>query len=226
MNIRNYNQAGYYHAGRLKVDKPIEIIFDVNEFDNNIIEEDDVHSEVDSIEQEFDTYTNILLKNPNLNTNFLIGSHVIISNEQNGIHIESKPIYKDSTIMTHDLILYLEFLKCSMKLGDKNIAIILGMLASTLPQPNAISEALKSSSRTIYHYLNFMQRNVVNSARASIHECPVCSKGCIAFVGLYSGCIECPICHTSRDVSSEVCSLIFLSYLIVIIFYHLFTIFY
>jgi len=106
--------------------------------------------------------------------------------------------------MTHDLILYLEFLKCSMKLGDKNIAVILGMLASTLPQPNEISKTLQNTSRTVYHYLNFMQSNVVNSARASVHACLVCSNGCIAFVGLHLTLTECPKCHQIRPVSHEV----------------------
>ena len=91
-----------------------------------------------------------------------------------------------------------------MKLGDRNVAIILGMLASTLPQPNEISKTLQNTSRTVYHYLNFMQSNVVNAARASAHACLVCSNGCIAFVGLHLTLTECPICHQIRPVSDEV----------------------
>ena len=84
------------------------------------------------------------------------------------------------------------------------------MSASALPNPNEISEALKSSTKTVYHYLNFMRTNVVNSARASIHECVVCPKGCIAYVGLNCDRQSCPICYSVRTLSSEVMYSIFL----------------
>jgi hypothetical protein len=82
------------------------------------------------------------------------------------------------------------------------------MLASTLPQPNEISKALQNSTRTVYLYLNFMQSNVVNSARASVHECIVCSNGCIAYVGLHLRLTECPKCRMVKPVSIEVSQLV------------------
>ena len=47
-----------------------------------------------------------------------------------------EPMYKDSKILIADLILYLEFLKSTMKLGDLNVNIILGLLSAVLPKPN------------------------------------------------------------------------------------------
>lgn len=151
------------------------------------------------------TYYEILTNNLELDTNYLNGSIQIVSNERNSVIVQSKPIYEGSSIQTQDLILYLEFFKCSMKLGDNNIAMILGMLASTLPAPNEISEALKNSSRTVYHYLQYLQSNFVNSARASVHECMVCSKGCIAYVGSNLDLTACPVCGTNKSESEKVC---------------------
>lgn len=124
MNAKNFTQIGVPHIVQSKiqdynVDQQDEITFD--EIDN---EQFDNHDN-DNTENDFnnlicDTYYTVLSNNSALNVNYLSGSKVIISNDEKTTAINDEPIYAGSAITAHDLVLYLEFLKCTMKMGDIN----------------------------------------------------------------------------------------------------------
>ena len=77
-----------------------------------------MNDEDDNSIPECDTYFYLFTNNIELNANYLNGSKLVVSNEQTLENVESKPILEGSSINTHDLIIYLNFFKCSMKSGD------------------------------------------------------------------------------------------------------------
>lgn len=146
-----------------------------------------------------DTYADCLRKNISLNEFFLRGATVLVSNEYIESEHQITKIFEGSEINVLDFVLYIEFIKHSMALGDKNEALIVGMLASALPKPNYFSESLREKNKTTYGYLQIIKNMTKCIPKASILECSICSKGCVAFVGeLYEETV-CPICHLEKE---------------------------
>ena len=167
------------------------------QFDND----SDTNTTMDDIIS--DSFNDVISNNINLTELYLKGSVVIVSNKINN-ELLKQPIYSGSSILVSDLMLYLEFLKTTLKLGDLNETIILGLLASILPKPNALSNWLQNTTQTTYSYTQFIKKETNFALKASIVKCDTCSKGCIAFVGQHDHNTICPICSRPRVTSKKV----------------------
>jgi hypothetical protein len=150
-----------------------------------------------------DSFFDVVCNNLNLTEYYLKGSVVIVSNKINN-ELFYQPIYSGSNILVSDLMLYLEFLKSTLKLGELNETIILGLLASILPKPNSLSNWLQNTTQTTYSYTQFIKKETNFAQKASIVKCESCSKGCIAFVGQHENKTTCPICDRPRVTSKKV----------------------
>ena len=135
-----------------------------------------------------DTLVDIIDKNPKLTEYYLTGSENIqSSNGENNTDFYYSPLYPGTDISVFDLIIVLELIKTTIKLGDVNESIILGLLASFLPADNAIKMYLTQTSASIYHFQKLIKNSHDSFNKSSIHKIPICNK-----------CFKSPFCGRNR----------------------------
>ena len=88
-----------------------------------------------------------------LNEKYLLNSEIIQStNVETNADIYNSTLYPGTDTSVLDLIIILELMKTTVKLGEVNECLILGLLASFLPPNNSIKLFLSETTSSIYHF--------------------------------------------------------------------------
>jgi len=210
-NTRNYWSLGNKLPSRKKIDLNNRRKIDMEEdelvgIDMSDGDEDNQHFDSDcdlisEISNSNDKYLifQLSIDNTQLTDVYLTGS--VIETECNfhlSLEDSQEPLFNGSKKTVSELLLILEFVKTSNHLGDITQSLILGILGSFLPSDNAVSKYLSATSSTIYHYQKYIKLLSESHYTCSVHKVPICSKGCIAFVGCQRLQRMCPTCGLSR----------------------------
>ena len=151
-----------------------------------------------------DALVNVINNNRDLSEFYLVGSDNIQScNVEKFDDIYSSPLYPGSDTTVFDLIIVLELIKTTIKLGDVNESVILGLLASFLPPDNAIKVFLSQTSSSIYHFQKLINKSREGIHKSSIHKIPICNN-CkkTPFCGSFRLLPRCRKCRTLKDLKS------------------------
>ena len=88
-------------------------------------------------------------------------------------------LFPGSKLIASHLFLILEMIKTTQSLGDIDESIILGILASVLPEGNLISEILNQTSQTSYYFQDIIKKGHQALYKCGILRIQVCRNGCV-----------------------------------------------
>jgi len=201
MNTSHFNRLGsVYGRQRPQPFENLDLPYDQYGFDDNFGLENFEHvntpehsgdeGEDNNDETLFslDKLVDVIHNNPELTEFYLLGAEIIqSSNEENNNDIYYSPLYPGTDITVLDLIIVLKLIKSTIKLGDVNESIILGLLASFLPANNAIKVFLSQTSSSIYSFQKLINKSSDVFHKSSIHKIPICTF-----------CFKTPFCGPNR----------------------------
>ena len=209
MNLNNMNRLGGVCNQRTANNSPGNVDFDWDA--NPYLSDDASASEDDGFHLIGDVHTtdnveSVIINNPLLIDYYLKGSIIIQSNISGSNSKIDLDLYPGSNLKLVDLVLVLEMLKSTNNLGDTNEAIILGLLASFLPENNEIKIYLSQTSSSIYHFQKLIKSTHCHLQKSSVHKIHMCSCKTVAYCGPNRLLIRCPKCNLRKDkLDDETC---------------------
>ena len=215
MNFKNYNRIGQVVRRLTDPDDTSDLVNSEhgslgsendNAFDQFQQSDCSSNDSNDPVEQsnKVDNWIDLINNNPRLTENYLLGSESIQSSKIEDIDdIYCEDLYPGSETTVFDLIIILELIKSTIKLGDVNESIILGLLASFLPPDNAIKIYLSQTSFSIYNFQKLINKSSSQFNKCSIVKIPICNKCTkVPFCGNNRLPPRCIKCRTLKNVKS------------------------
>jgi hypothetical protein len=215
MNQQYYSTHNFHRLGikYAKIEKP-SVHWDSDQDCNGFSENEyEIQISPDSPDLAFDLndplisldkLEDVINNNPLLNEKYLVDSEIIQStNVETNADIYNSPLYPGTDTSVLDLIIILELIKTTVKLGEINESIILGLLASFLPPNNAIKLFLSESTSSIYHFQKLIKKSHDAFNKSLIVKIPICNF-CFKtpFCGKYRMQPRCQKCRTLKDLKS------------------------
>jgi len=114
------------------------------------------------------------------------------------VNFLSQSLFEGSEHTIQDIMVLIELYKAFTHIGDINESFLLGIIASVLPQNNLLARCLKKSGFTSYFFQKLINFGTTLIPKCSIYKVPVCSGGCMAYVGLNKDATMCNVCNTLR----------------------------
>jgi hypothetical protein len=173
---------------------------DVNIFDEDCNVDKDINSDfnldedIDDIEKSFLFYLDGAIT-------FQSGSTE--NDDSDCINFLSQSLFPGSEHTVQDVMVLIELFKAFTHIGDINESFLLGIIASVLPHNNLLARCLKKNGFTSYFFQKLINFGTILIPKCSIYKVPVCSKGCMAYVGLHKESTMCYVCNTEKPSSMK-----------------------